>query len=346
MADLLDDLPLAAMVVGADRVVQEANAGAAALTGRSVAELVGTPLDDLLDLDGSEPGWHRSAALRSVTGVPECEVTVRRPDGSRAPALAAVTYRRDELGALTSAVVVARLSRPRGRHTPSGIEVVSTVSHELRSPLTSVKGYTSLLLNKWDRIGDDQKKMMLSQVHHDADRVTRLVTELLDISRLETGRLHLRRQLVDLVTLSESVVAKLTLEYAGLECVLNFPDDFPGVYADPDKVEQVLTNLIENAAKYASPQGMRVQGIVEGDHVELSVHDVGEGIPAGDLPRVFTKFFRRDHGKPTGSGLGLWISRGLVEAHGGRLTASSIEGQGSVFSFTLPTDAFEKLHDA
>jgi signal transduction histidine kinase len=188
--------------------------------------------------------------------------------------------------------------------------------------------------------------MMLGQVHHDADRVTRLVTELLDISRLETGRLHLRRQLVDLVALGESVVSKLTMEYPGLECLLVFPDDFPSVYADPDKVEQVLTNLVENAAKYASPAGMRIIGVVGDDAVEVAVHDVGEGIPEGDLPRVFTKFFRRDHGKPTGSGLGLWISRGLVEAHGGRLTATSIEGQGSVFAFTLPTDAFEKLHDS
>jgi signal transduction histidine kinase len=188
--------------------------------------------------------------------------------------------------------------------------------------------------------------MMLTQVHHDADRVTRLVTELLDISRLETGRLHLRRQQVDLVELAGSVVTKLALEYPDLDCALEFPEDFPGVYADPDKVEQVLTNLVENAAKYASPTDMRLVGVVGADVVEVAVHDRGEGIPTSDLPRVFSKFFRRDHGKPTGSGLGLWISRGLVEAHGGRLTATSIEAQGSVFTFTLPTDAFEKLHDA
>lgn len=346
MAEWLDELPVAAFVVGADRRIEQANEPASRLTGRPVGDLVGTTLDDLLDLDGLEPGWHRSASLRSVKGIPEREVGIRQPDGSTVPAVVSARYRRTPAGALASAVVVARSGRPRGRHTPSGIEVVSTVSHELRSPLTSVKGYTSLLLNKWDRLGDDQKKMMLGQVHHDADRVTRLVTELLDISRLETGRLHLRRQLVDLVELGESVVAKLTMEYPGLECTLVFPDDFPRVYADPDKIEQVLTNLVENAAKYASPGGMRIEGVVGQADVEVSVHDVGEGIPASDLPRVFSKFFRRDHGKPTGSGLGLWISRGLVEAHGGRLTATSIEGQGSVFTFTLPTDAFEKLHES
>jgi PAS domain S-box-containing protein len=344
VAELLADLPVATMVVGADRVVREANELAAQLVAMTVADLVGARLDDLIASD--ESGWHRSVALRSVTGIPERETTLRCPDGTAVPVLVTARFRRDEVGLLESAVVVLRPARPRGQHTPSGIEVISTVSHELRSPLTSVKGYTSLLLNKWDRIGDEQKKMMLGQVHHDADRVTRLVTELLDISRLETGRLHLRRQQVDLVALAGTVVAKLGLEYPELECALEFPDAFPGVYADPDKVEQVLTNLVENAAKYASPVGMRLVGAVIEDAVEVAVHDEGEGIPAVDLPRVFTKFFRRDHGKPTGSGLGLWISRGLVEAHGGRLTATSIEGQGSVFTFTLPTDAFEKLHDA
>ena len=218
----------------------------------------------------------------------------------------------------------------------TGAEVVATVSHELRSPLTSVKGYTSLLLNRWERLGDEQKKMMLEQVHSDADRVTRLITELLDISRLETGRLVLRRQMVDLPGLVDTVITKLTVTYPDLDCDVSFPGDFPSVYADPDKVEQVLTNLVENAAKYASPTGMRVDGEVVNGSVAVAVADRGEGIPAPDVPRVFRKFFRRDHGRPTGTGLGLWISRGLVEAHGGQLTATSEEGFGSIFRFTLP----------
>jgi signal transduction histidine kinase len=104
----------------------------------------------------------------------------------------------------------------------------------------------------------------------------------------------------------------------------------------------VLTNLVENAAKYGSPKGMKVTGAVEGSTVSVAVRDTGEGIPAEDLPRVFTKFFRRDHGRPTGTGLGLWISQGLVEAHGGELIAESIVGRGSTFRFTLPTDAFDR----
>jgi signal transduction histidine kinase len=325
----LVDLPGAVLRVDAERVVVEANAAAEELVGRV---LVGVRLDEIVE---DFTAWPRGAALPSVTGIPDNEATLRRGDGSTVPAVVAAHFRRRE-GVLVDAVVTLRPTRRRGRHTPTGIEIVSTVSHELRSPLTSVKGYTSLLLNRWDRVDDEQKKMMLTQVHHDADRVTRLVTELLDISRLETGRLNLRRQMIDVPEISRSVVEKVALEYGGVECAVEFPDDFPRVYADPDKVEQVLTNLVENAAKYASPTGMRV---------EVAVHDVGEGITPADIPRVFTKFFRRDHGKPTGSGLGLWISRGLVEAHGGQLTATSKVGQGSVFAFTLPTDAFERLHE-
>jgi signal transduction histidine kinase len=236
-----------------------------------------------------------------------------------------------------------RPPRRNANDEPTGSEVVSTVSHELRSPLTSVKGYTSLLLNRWDRLKDEQKRMMLEQVHHDAGRVTRLITELLDISRLETGRLVLRRQLTNLAELAREVVEKLKMTYTDLECDVQFPEGFPQVYADPDKLEQVLTNLVENAAKYASPLGMKVVGLVGEGEVAVAVTDTGEGIPASDVPMVFKKFFRRDMGKPTGTGLGLWISRGLVEAHGGRLTATSIIDEGSVFRFTLPLVDLDEL---
>jgi len=340
----LDDLPTAALIVGVDRVITAANRDAERLARRP---LVGVTLDDVLspeENDAAWEQWHPSSCLRSVRGIPERTVRLTLPDGHIVPVLASGRYRRDDAGDVESVVIELRPSMPRGRHVPSGIEIVSTVSHELRSPLTSVKGYTSLLLNRWERIADDQKQMMLGQVHHDADRVTRLVTELLDISRLETGRLHLRRQLVDLVALATSVVEKLRMEHEGLTAEPSFEPEFPKVYADPDKIEQVLTNLVENAAKYGSLD-VEVVGRIEDGNACVMVTDHGEGIPAADLPRVFTKFFRRDHGKPTGSGLGLWISRGLVEAHGGRLTATSQEGEGSTFAFTIPLDAFERAHE-
>ena len=348
----LDRVPTALLILDAARTVVVANAAARDLVGRGEDELVGRPVADLVAAgEGNGAAawakeWHPSVRLRSVRRIPEHPVTVRKGDGGSVDVTVSGVYERDADGTLTGAVLVLQPAERRGRHVPSGIEVISTVSHELRSPLTSVKGYTSLLLNRWERLKDEQKRMMLEQVHHDADRVTRLVNELLDISRLETGRLVLRRQMVDVAEIAGRVVEKVRMEYPELECGIDFPEDFPEVYADPDKLEQVLTNLVENAAKYAGLTGMRIEGSIEDHHAAVTVHDRGEGIPASDLPRVFTKFFRRDVGRPTGSGLGLWISRGLVEAHGGRLTAESALGKGSRFRFTLPTDAFEQIHGA
>jgi PAS domain S-box-containing protein len=347
---MLDLMPDAVLQLDANRRIVAANAAARSLTGYTTEELVGQPCADLLDprsKDGKPvwlEDWHPSARMRHARLLPEQEITVRRADGSDVRTFTTGAYQRDAGGELTGIVLVLREAGRRGHQAAAGIEIVSTVSHELRSPLTSVKGYTSLLLNRWDRLRDEQKRMMLEQVNHDADRVTRLITELLDISRLETGRLVLRRQMVDLPGLAASVVEKVKLEYPELEVVLTFPDPFPKVYADPDKVVQVLTNLVENACKYGSPSGMRLQGEIAEHEVAVAVRDRGEGIPEEDLPKVFTKFFRRAEGKPTGSGLGLWISRGLVEAHGGKLAASSIAGQGTTFRFTLPLIAFEELH--
>jgi signal transduction histidine kinase len=255
------------------------------------------------------------------------------------------TYCRDADGAIAGAVLSLRDVARRPNPAVTGIEIVSTVSHELRAPLTSVKGYTTLLINRWDRLGDEEKRMMLEQVNHDADRVTRLITELLDISRLESGRLVLRRQLVDLPGLAASVVAKVRLEYDTLDAETVFPAGFPKVYADPDKLEQVLTNLVENACKYGSPRGLRIEGLAGEHRVSVAVADRGEGIPAGDLGKVFTKFFRGGAGRPTGSGLGLWISRGLVESHGGQLVAESNQGTGATFRFTLPLIDLDKLQE-
>lgn len=216
------------------------------------------------------------------------------------------------------------------------IELIATVSHEIRSPLTTIKGFTSLLLSRWDTIADDRKVEMLEAVRQDADRVTRMLTELLDISRLETGRLHLSPRPLEVGTLVRAVVDKVAMVEPELDVAVEVAPDTPMALADADKVEQVLTNLVENAAKYASPTGMRITARAVPDGVEVAVADRGEGIPAEDLGRVFERFFRREEGRPTGTGLGLWISRGLVEAHGGTLTATSVEGEGSTFTFTLP----------
>ncbi|GAC1599015.1 MAG: ATP-binding protein [Acidimicrobiales bacterium] len=347
---LVDLLPDAVLRLDRAACIVDANPAAAELSGYPSETLIGSDCAELLDPQDTSgqallgEGFHPSAHLRSVTGLPEHCVRILRADGAEITVNVTGSYQRDPDGAVVGATLVLRETGRRAHQTPTGMEIVSTVSHELRSPLTSVKGYTGLLLSRWDRLKDEQKREMLEQVHHDADRVKRLIDELLDISRLETGRLHLRRQMVDLAALVATVVSKVTMEYPSLDATVIVDPDVPEVYADPDKLTQVLTNLVENACKYASPAGLAVRAEIVASEVAVSVADRGEGIPQPDLPKVFDKFFRRDLGRPTGSGLGLWISRGLVEAHGGRLTASSVPGEGTTFRFTLPMYAFDQLH--
>jgi signal transduction histidine kinase len=350
-AEIIDLLPDAIVVLDAHRTITAVNEAAAELLARPAKDLFGASADEVLEprtRDGKlvwADGWPRAALLIRVRRIPEQEVDVMAGNGRAVRVAVTGRYRRDGDGRLVGAVLSLRPIERRNTLAASGVEVVSTVSHELRSPLTSVKGYTSLLLNRWDRLDDEQKKSMLEQVQSDADRVTRLITELLDISRLETGRLRLRCQMVDIAGLAEVVVEKIRIAYPELEVSVAFPSELPRVYADPDKVEQVLTNLLENAAKYAGRPDVRVEGVYNEGRKELTlaVHDVGKGIPPAELPRLFNKFFRgSEGGRPSGSGLGLYIARGLVEAHGGRIAAESRLGEGSTFSFTLPADAFEK----
>jgi signal transduction histidine kinase len=183
---------------------------------------------------------------------------------------------------------------------------------------------------------------MLATVNMDADRVTRLIRELLDVSRIDAGRLELRRMEFDLAAMAEGIVARFDLQHDGHTFDITFPDDFPAVYADPDKIEQVLTNLVENAVKYSDGGEISVTGQMTDTEVEVAVRDQGVGIPADQLPLIFTKFYRRaGHAAPSGTGLGLFIARGLVEAHGGRIWADSAAGQGTTLRFRLPRGGLE-----
>jgi signal transduction histidine kinase len=253
------------------------------------------------------------------------------------PVQLAATFVRDDAGRFLEAVCVLRDDSARRRGEVTRAELISTLAHELRSPLTSVKGFTSTLLHRWERFPDDQKRFMLATVNDDADRVTRLINELLDVSRIEAGRLELRRRPVDLPKVAADVVERFKLDPDGHTFGISFPEDFPEVYADADKVAQVLTNLVENAVKYSDDGMVRVSGEAADGSVEVVVSDQGIGIPADQIPLIFTKFYRRGgRGAPSGTGLGLYIARGLVEAHGGRISVESEVGRGTDVRFRLP----------
>ena len=222
-------------------------------------------------------------------------------------------------------------------------DVVATVSHEIRSPLTSVKGFTRTMLAKWERFSDEQKRTMLETIDADADRVTRLLGELLDVSRIDAGRVQLHRRPVDLGDIAREVVAKARHRDLGRdrEVEVTVAEGLPRVHGDPDKLEQVITNLVDNALHHAPAGAVRVRVTGQDEQVHLVVADEGPGVPADQQGLVFQKFGRARESRSGGTGLGLYITRGLVEAHGGEVWIDPAVEAGACFHVRLPAHGHE-----
>ncbi len=345
-AATLELLPDPAVVVSGDGRVSHCSSLAARLLRTTADEVTGRPAADVLPLfDESGADWWKCATPlefdpRRYPRVPAQDLVLATADGATRPVTVTAARVAEADGSLAALVLLFRRADVRQRLDDARSDLVSTVSHEIRSPLTSVKGFVKTLLAKWDRFTDDQKKQMLATVNEDADRVTRLLGELLDVSRIDAGRLQLRRQMIDAPAIAARVAERLCTTDEHHDIAVDFEPDFPRLYADPDKVEQVLTNLVENALKYGGGR-TTIEGRVGEAEVTIVVVDEGPGIPQQYLAPIFTKFFRRAGERRTGTGLGLYISKGIVEAHGGRIWAESTEGEGARMHFTLPRGGLE-----
>lgn len=224
-------------------------------------------------------------------------------------------------------------------------EFVSMVSHELRAPLTSISGYVALLLEGAGGDLNDEQREFLTIVMKNADRLLALINDLLDISRVEAGRIDLHRQVLDLSDAIAGAVALMQPQFEAKQqrVVLELPEELPPVFADADRVAQILTNLLSNASKYTPAGGNIIVRAAPADgSVRVAIQDNGIGLSPAEQAQVFTKFFRarnRLTEQTGGTGLGLAITRSLVELHGGAITVASAPGEGSTFSFTLPTVA-------
>jgi signal transduction histidine kinase len=218
---------------------------------------------------------------------------------------------------------------------------VSTVSHELRAPLTSIYGFAETLLRSDVSFGEDERRTFLKYIAAEADRLTGIVDALLSVARLEAGELQMQLVPTDLRDVVTDVVSSAQREVVnGRQFVIDVPEEPLDAAADRDKVRQVLANLVDNAVKF-SPQGgtVTVAARRTSDGVQVRVLDEGAGVPAGEHERIFRKFYRAElsAARAGGTGLGLFIARGLATAMGGRVWMDPDTNRGASFVFELPS---------
>ncbi|WP_201370428.1 sensor histidine kinase [Ktedonobacter robiniae] len=224
---------------------------------------------------------------------------------------------------------------------------ISVVSHELQTPIAIIKGYASTLARIGSRLAPQALQTRLVAIEEEADRLNKLVGNLLYASRIQANGLQMEIAPLDLEPLIETVIRRLKIRYADLQATLEISPDLPSVMADRERIEEVLQNLLDNAIKYSSGQlKITISARATSNEVIVSVRDTGMGISLRDQEQIFKRF--RRIGNPLaqstpGTGLGLYICRAIVEAHGGRIWVESTLRQGSTFSFSLPREKQAQL---
>jgi signal transduction histidine kinase len=337
--EALDALPDGAVVADAAGIVTIVNRAAGGFLRVAPEDAVGRPLTEVLALQDTEGrDWCSSNrpydGLATRTAVPEQSWLLT--DGTEV--LVAARIRRPSLDQPVDLVAVGlRSGRGRARLDRERSDLVATVAHELRSPLTGVKGFVQALLNRWDKLNDEQKKLMLTTVHSDSERLSRLIAELLDVARIDTGRLALYPRPCDARLLVGRAVESVRAS-TSRSIELDAADGVPELQADPDKFTQVVTNLIENAVRHGEGRvlvTLRPLG-TDADFAgaAITVDDEGRGIAPEIRKRVFTKFWK--HGERGGSGLGMYLVNGLIRAHGGTLLIDDAPGGGARIVIAWP----------
>ena len=312
------------------------------LAGRSAEELL-----DVLRVrraDGQEIVLEKSPlakALRDAATIRAEEIVLEAPDGRQVTTLISATPIHSEQGELESVVVTLQDMTPLEELERLRAEFLGMVSHELRAPLTSIKGCASTVLGASSVLDPAETLQFFRIIDEQADHMRDLISDLLDAARIETGMLSVAPKWAELAVIVDQA-RNTFLSGGGRNPVhINLPADLPRVLADRQRIVQVLVNLLSNAARH-SPESsaIRLTAVLEGVHVTVSVADEGRGIPAERLPHLFRRFARsgrEDRGRGVGAGLGLAICKGLVEAHGGRIWAESEgTGLGTRFLFTIP----------
>jgi len=313
------------------------------LTGISRDEALGRVCCDVLRVSDSHECTICDGAcpvLHGQSGTFDIEGSIARKEGHKVGVDLHFAVSCSASGRFRGAVINVRDASKLHQVDHIRSVLLALVSHELQTPISIIKAYASTLARADAKWSEEVVREKLGAIEEESDRLSRLVSRLLYTTQLEASAVSLNQMLVDLPKESQRVAKRLAELDETHELMVSFPGDFPPVMGDPEKLTEVLTNLIENAMKF-SPQGgtITVEGAIEGDEVQVSVADQGVGIPEADQLRIFERFYRVSEsgtGGVPGTGLGLHICRILIQAHGGRIWVESRPGEGSRFTFSLP----------
>lgn len=323
------------VVVGNDGNILMANPAAEKLLGRRGQAIIGQPLKESLKEEHSVV-----LSKGSPESVTEIEVAGKDAETRRVlRASNAVIEDRDgtTIGMVSVLSDITKMKEVEQLKS----DFVANVSHELRSPLAAIQKNLTVILDKTAGDINDNQKEFLSLAKENVARLTRLINDLLDLSKIEAGKMELKKVRTDLSTLVRKTVASFSGWFSEKHITsrLQTPDQPVELELDPDKITQVLNNLLSNALKFTPAQGKILVALHAADPVEVSVTDTGVGIAPKDLLRIFNKFEQVNTNHPNGvngTGLGLPLAKEIVEKHGGKIQVKSEIGKGSTFSFTLP----------
>ena len=344
---LLDSMGEGILILNSRNIIERSNPAFSRMYGQPVEKIQDRPHEQIvqwasppqgLTLEQAESGgWPLTPHAHLYV-----EGDLKREDG-QLPLPVGITYAPllSDDGSLQNIIATIRdITRFRQAEELKST-FISVISHELKTPVALIKGYASTLRREdaeWDA---EIVKDSLAVIEEEADRLTGMIENLLDATRLQSGGLTIKRSDVSIPELAQRLAQHMQMQTSRHHISVDFPQDFPIIDADESRLEQVLSNLVGNSIKYAPDGNITITGQLLRDNVMICVSDQGPGIAPEDIPHIFDRFYRApDMARHTkGAGLGLYLSRAIIEAHGGRMWVDSAPGEGTRICFTLPIQA-------
>jgi signal transduction histidine kinase len=340
---LLDSAADGILILSPAHIIERCNATISRLMGIPLDQYIGKTHDEMIrwrnpaegpSLDEAESmGWPLSPSAQLYV-----EGDLERPDQTPLPVGISYAPLLSPDGQLLNIIMTVRDNTRFRQADDLKSTFISIISHELKTPVALIKGYVATLRRDDARWEKQVVNDSLAVIEDETDRLTALIDDLLDASRLQTGGISLKRSDVNLTDIVQHLVERFKTQSNTHEFVIDMPEDFPILLIDEERIRQVISNLFSNAIKYSPGGQILFTGQILPDKVILCVHDEGPGISQDDLPHIFDRFYRASEAVKTtkGAGLGLFLARSIVEAHGGRIWVESKPDRGTRFCFSLP----------